>query len=169
MRIKLNIREENQSCTHTIEIEKDRLTIGRKDVDIALGDPLCSHQHAMLCESPCGTLKIEDLRSKNGTYVGGKKISGQVLFTGDIVRIGTTRLVIVEFQSSSHESGATHTTGDDRICNQWPDNMTCLPKRVQNQFADYVDLAAVPSRNLTGGSPTEGRRRLPPTSVRFRR
>jgi pSer/pThr/pTyr-binding forkhead associated (FHA) protein len=46
---------------------------------------------------------LVDLKSRNGSFVNGKRISHGVLKTGDEVRLGTARLLYkVDYTSSVH-------------------------------------------------------------------
>ena len=66
------------------------LTIGRADCDIELNDPGVSRRHAVLRQVDDG-LAIEDLGSKNGTFVNDRRIDGlERLRAGDRVRFGNT-------------------------------------------------------------------------------
>jgi pSer/pThr/pTyr-binding forkhead associated (FHA) protein len=73
-------------------------TIGRAGCDIDLSDPDVSRRHAVV-RGVDGGLAVEDLGSKNGTYVNGSRISGMVeISPGDRVRFGNTvwRLAAVD-------------------------------------------------------------------------
>lgn len=64
------------------------MTIGRApDCDIVIPDRQVSRRHARLIESPDGFL-LEDLASKNGTYINGQRITVPTLLRdGDEVQI----------------------------------------------------------------------------------
>ena len=69
---------------------------------IALGDPVCSREHARVIGGEDGedgeaVWRIFDLDSRNGTFVNGQKIHEAVLGDGHVVRVGSTEL-------SFHES-----------------------------------------------------------------
>lgn len=67
--------------------------IGRhRDNDIALADPGVSGFHARLYRGPDGYV-IEDLKSRNGTWVNGERVLQQTLASGDKVHLGTTDLL----------------------------------------------------------------------------
>jgi hypothetical protein len=73
-------------------LTRDTYTIGRhRNNDIVISDPKVSSFHARIDRSPEGYLLV-DLKSRNGSYVNGKKIETAVLKTGDEVRMGTARL-----------------------------------------------------------------------------
>lgn len=67
--------------------------IGREDnVGIRLdGDEFASGQHARIDPRADGVW-VEDLRSTNGTFVNGERITAQRLQAGDVVRVGQTEL-----------------------------------------------------------------------------
>ncbi len=73
------------------------LSIGRgTDCDIVLNDSKVSRQHSRVFAE--GTeLFIEDLKSSNGTFVNGKKISSTLaLNPGDLITIGINKLRVLE-------------------------------------------------------------------------
>ena len=70
------------------------LVAGRDEaLDIPLGaDGYASGRHARFAHGQDGDV-VEDLRSTNGTFVNGDRVSGRrVLQTGDVVTIGQTQL-----------------------------------------------------------------------------
>ncbi len=67
---------------------KPKLTIGRGvDNDIKLDGLLISNHHARLTNSPAGIV-VEDLRSTNGVYVNGRRITREQIGPNDSVQIG---------------------------------------------------------------------------------
>jgi len=71
------------------------LVVGRAgDCDITLEDGLVSRRHARIwCDAD--TWRIEDLGSRNGTRVNGKKVGTAALADGDLVSIGRARIEVV--------------------------------------------------------------------------
>ena len=60
---------------------------GREDADVVLDDPEASRRHAVVA-SHGETVTVRDLGSRNGTFVNGKTITGEVeLGQGDLVKI----------------------------------------------------------------------------------
>jgi len=90
------------------ELADGEILVGRdQSCQIVIDDDSVSRRHArVLLEND--TCVIEDLHSRNGTYVNGQKIDGRVtLKNRDRVEIGIT---LFEYQSSSavkHESAST--------------------------------------------------------------
>lgn len=81
-----------------VVLDQDRFTIGRgPDNDIVLAqDKMVSAHHAVL-ESMATGWSVQDLGSRNGTFVGDRRLVGtQALHGGDNISIGRTRLVLRE-------------------------------------------------------------------------
>ena len=73
---------------------KSELTIGRDDKnDIKLDGLQISNRHARLLPSANGVV-IEDLKSSNGVYINGKRISKQVITPQDAVRVGSFEIKV---------------------------------------------------------------------------
>jgi pSer/pThr/pTyr-binding forkhead associated (FHA) protein len=72
-------------------IKQSRTTIGRDiENDIVLRDAKISKIHAAIIKDNSG-IWIEDLDSKNGVYVNGRKIEGKKkLMNGNLVKLGFT-------------------------------------------------------------------------------
>jgi pSer/pThr/pTyr-binding forkhead associated (FHA) protein len=70
------------------------ITIGRlPNNDIVVNDPLVSKNHLQIIQDDFGNFRLADFGSKNGTFVNGKKVSGEVRINpNDIIRIGNTTL-----------------------------------------------------------------------------
>ncbi len=79
---------------HDHVIGRKRLTFGRKtENDVLIADTLASKVHAELLEEG-GRFFLEDLGSRNGTYMGKKRLEGRVTLADvDPVRIGNTYLL----------------------------------------------------------------------------
>jgi pSer/pThr/pTyr-binding forkhead associated (FHA) protein len=65
-------------------------TIGRQGCDVLLADPEVSRRHARVLDTGAGPA-IEDLGSRNGTWVNDRRVEGRrLLRAGDVVRFGNT-------------------------------------------------------------------------------
>ncbi len=78
----------------SLEIAKERLVIGREEgCDLLLEDDKVSREHAALFVDPEGRVIVEDLRSTNGTYVNGRRITEPThLGPDDELRIGESQI-----------------------------------------------------------------------------
>ncbi len=81
-----------------VEVSGDRYVVGREQgAALLLNDEEVSREHAALRVLPDGRLAIEDLGSRNGTFVNGHRLSGPVsLSGGEEIRIGTTAITVAE-------------------------------------------------------------------------
>jgi pSer/pThr/pTyr-binding forkhead associated (FHA) protein len=88
------LRYQDGLGVHYVELgKKDRLVIGRdKGCDVALNDTQASRQHCEIKKLPGGFL-VNDLNSKNGTLINGKKVGSWTLKDDDVLTVGGTVLV----------------------------------------------------------------------------
>ncbi|MCC7361286.1 MAG: FHA domain-containing protein [Anaerolineales bacterium] len=84
--------------------QKTRLTIGRDaSNDIVLDAPIISRYHALV-EKVGQRVRVQDLRSANGTFVNGQAIEGEVwLKPQDVIRIGPNRFVMGQDQLAQYD------------------------------------------------------------------
>jgi len=72
-------------------------------------DPALSREHARLERSPGGTLQIEDLRSTNGTFVNGDRLTGLATLTpGDTIKLGTTTIKVLDASGEVSAAATPH-------------------------------------------------------------
>jgi serine phosphatase RsbU (regulator of sigma subunit) len=85
-------------------LKPERISIGRsEDNELPLPDPFSSGHHALIYSSD-GAFVLRDNGSKNGTFLNGKKVQGEVeLKRGDEILIGSTRLIFDKELSSNVE------------------------------------------------------------------
>jgi anti-sigma factor RsiW len=66
--------------------------IGRsEESQVRLGGPGVSRKHALVTIGPEG-FSIKDLKSQNGTYVNGERVTERLISNGDFIAIGSVRL-----------------------------------------------------------------------------
>jgi predicted component of type VI protein secretion system len=66
------------------------MTIGRADAEVMLEDPEVSRHHARI-KVEDGVVTLEDLGSRNGTYVNDETVrAARPLQDGDVIRLGHT-------------------------------------------------------------------------------
>lgn len=69
-------------------LDRERVTVGRVDADVALNDGSVSRLHAVLERLSAGWV-VHDLGSRNGTTINGARVTGaQVVRDGDVVCFG---------------------------------------------------------------------------------
>ncbi|MDR1169679.1 MAG: FHA domain-containing protein [Prevotellaceae bacterium] len=70
------------------------ITVGRNPGNnVVINDSLVSRHHLQIIQDDYGNFRLADFGSKNGTFVNGKRVTGEVgLNSGDIIRIGNTTL-----------------------------------------------------------------------------
>ena len=78
-----------------VVLTEKRALVGRTDPsDIVLLDQFVSSQHALLIRDENAVVLV-DLRSRNGTYVNGRRIQSKVLLHNDIIAVGDHRLKMI--------------------------------------------------------------------------
>ena len=78
------------------EIEHERTAIGRtSEADVFLEDLSVSREHAVIVDTVDG-FYIDDLDSRNGTFVNRRRIAAHLLEHGDEIQIGSFTLVFLE-------------------------------------------------------------------------
>ena len=92
MQVNLEIRERGSVRTHQA---RPPFEVGRtKEADIVLHDPEVSRRHARF-ESQNGVVYVEDIKSRNGTFLNGRRVTEAIeIRSGDEIDVGTTRLVV---------------------------------------------------------------------------
>jgi len=79
--------------TFVYEWTKPEVTIGRDlKNDLVLADPRASRRHAIVRQTTSG-VTFEDLKTNNGTFVNGERITEIELADGDTIKIGNSLLI----------------------------------------------------------------------------
>jgi len=74
-------------------LTRDTYTVGRhRNNDIVVSDPKVSSFHARLDRSP-DSFVVVDLKSRNGSFINGRRVETGALTNGDELRMGPARLV----------------------------------------------------------------------------
>jgi hypothetical protein len=72
-------------------------TIGRKECDIVLDDEKVSRKHASIVIIRENQYAVQDLASRNGTFVNGVRLTRRNLNHNDLIRIGNTTMRFTVF------------------------------------------------------------------------
>lgn len=79
-----------------MKLDRPRLMIGRNELcDLRIDRDCISRHHAVIFRKGSATV-IVDLKSRNGTFLNGKRISRQVLVNNDIVSLDDHRIKFVD-------------------------------------------------------------------------
>lgn len=98
---RLMIRGQGDEVT-SFPLNRDSYALGRhRGNDIVITDPKVSGFHARLDRTSDG-FSIADLKSRNGTWVNGKRVSSIALAHGDEISVGAARLhYVIDYESKS--------------------------------------------------------------------
>ncbi|MBR5640273.1 MAG: FHA domain-containing protein [Muribaculaceae bacterium] len=82
------------------------ITVGRDmGNDIVIDDSFVGRHHLEIIQDEAGAFFLQDLNSKNGTFVNGQRITGEVpLDEHDIIKIGDTTLSWISYFMTSNET-----------------------------------------------------------------
>lgn len=168
-----------KSAGRTIALKREKLLVGRADeCDVRPLSEEVSRRHCAF-RVEADSLVVEDLRSRNGTFVNGSRIDGRrQLSDGDIVRIGTLELKVASRAAvapSNHHAPVG--TEDDEV-SRWlmadesPAGMydTTRSLRVANEQTVPMPAEAAPKNpaaDATAGKP-EGQPDSEVTVIRSR-
>jgi len=72
-------------------------TIGRRDCDIVLEDEKVSRKHASIIIVQVDKYSVQDLASRNGTFVNGIRLTRRNIQHNDLIRIGNCTLRFTVF------------------------------------------------------------------------
>ena len=85
----------NNKVLKELKIDQNELIVGRDETsDIQIDNIAVSREHAMIVKGP-NYYFIEDMHSKNGTFVNGKIINKKFLNIDDEILIGKHSLQII--------------------------------------------------------------------------
>jgi len=107
-----------KSAGRSIAIKRTKLLIGRaEECDVRPLSEEVSRRHCAVVVGPADVW-IEDLGSRNGTFVNGTQIQGRTkLADGDMIRVGSLELrVSCQSQAAAAKGGGedvSHWSGDD--------------------------------------------------------
>ena len=125
-----------------INVDRDELIIGRsKTADVGISDRFLSRQHARLYRVDDGWL-IEDLGSRNGTFVNGVPAEGPTAVTaGDIITMSASMVKVFEEGQQpppTPQSGALGEASVLRPATELLAMSTCLPPAEQDPAGESM-------------------------------
>jgi|GEM_PF-1959635 len=97
--IKVFGSEEGRDRVYPLD-KKDEYTVGRtSDADIPLADRKVSRKHCKIVRKGVRYFVL-DLNSRNGTFLGGKKVKRRLLKDGDQIQVGMSRLLFFKAEKT---------------------------------------------------------------------
>jgi len=94
--LKLQIKGVNRDVKDKVFSISESFVIGRSpQCDLFITDLQASRRHTRFFRDQTGALLVEDLKSSNGTFFNGKRLTdAKFVNAGDIVRLGSTEFAI---------------------------------------------------------------------------
>lgn len=93
----------NGQVQKTVPLDKDTITIGRKDDnDVQLDNLAVSGHHARILTILNDSF-VEDLNSTNGTLLNGSPVQKKPLANGDIIKVGKHEIHYINEQASASD------------------------------------------------------------------
>jgi two-component system, cell cycle response regulator len=90
-----------EGAGRVFRLEEGAHVVGRaSDAEVRLEGPGISRHHARLVCHGDGTVELEDLGSRNGTWVRGERVARCRLRDGDKVQVGMSTLLKLSFQDT---------------------------------------------------------------------
>jgi len=81
-----------------------QLAVGRAPgVDLRLDEEGVSRRHATIVVRPDGAVELEDLASRNGTFVNGERVETRLLTEGDLIAIGPGTVLKFSYRDAAEE------------------------------------------------------------------
>jgi len=146
------------------------VVIGRADgVDIQLLDSRVSRRHSVVRQSVAGFM-VQDLNTKNGTFVNKEAIEKSLLFHGDTIVIGGYTLHFLEEDGVEDLDSQAISTYDSRTGLDVPQNLVDGPSPRTATAADSGGPPPVRANRLDrkrphAGSPPVPQRKASPTAA----
>lgn len=148
----------------------DGLLIGRQSgCDLSILTGHLSRRHArFVCEG--ASLFLEDLNSANGTFVNNKKITKQLIASGDHIKLDRIRLLISRIESNgnanmlidTHANRAPAHSKDFRY-----DETSSRPSHTTENQIRRDNLSTEQNRSANGGSTPQVRKSILVFSITF--
>jgi predicted component of type VI protein secretion system len=137
---------------HDLELSEGQFAVGRNATcQLSLDDPLVSRRHALLAVTD-DRVTIEDLQSRNGVLVNGKRIAARVdLQVGDRILIGAQELTLLQGRAVTSRDHQPTTAGAAKMTLPKLEPALRMPAELQQPVSAGVGGSPSPS-----GPPLEG-------------
>lgn len=140
------------------EIGERSITIGRSpDADIILLDEKVSRVHCGI-RLWDGEFYIKDLKSKNGTYVNGRRVEVSKLKSSDVIKIGSYTFTFEQPAGSGTETALREISDEMDMGKGYS---TLLKEIVNNSDDAPAAKPAAPAQEPAPSAPKPGLRKMP--------
>ncbi len=128
------------------ELSKKTITIGRSPkVDVCLDDPKISRGHARIWQTESNRWAVEDLSSRNRTFLNNRPIKSHVLSNNDTFYVSDIRIVFCD------PTGLSDEPADQTIYNDHAQAETDSAEKLSN--IDISGTVVIDSENLSDQAP----------------
>ena len=125
--------EQNDAKSTRHSLAESPVTIGRfEDNDIVLAQDMRASRHHAEFKQQAGEWYLRDLRSRNGTFLNGERVTESLLREGDIMRIGGSTFVFSIEQDPFSTVADTH---DARLGGEARPNLSEREKEILGLLA----------------------------------
>src|SRR6185295_7174532 len=91
----------------SIPLSEEEFSIGREPANrVSLLDASVSRRHCLISYDS-GKFKIQDLKSRNSTFVNGVPVTERILASGDEIRVGNSIFVFVLPEEEKAKGGGS--------------------------------------------------------------
>jgi pSer/pThr/pTyr-binding forkhead associated (FHA) protein len=103
----LQTTDESATASRTFRITTGAVkTIGRASrADFIVDAAMVSRFHCRVTALPDGELQVQDLKSTNGTFVNGRRVTRALLTVGDRLQVGPVELTVERREKPTEPSG----------------------------------------------------------------
>ena len=143
----------------------EKITVGRSaESTIQIQDPTVSNHHAII-EERDDRYWIVDLKSSNGTFVNGTRITEALIVDGDVIHFGTHKKVFANKTLQDSEIAKT-AIAESTTTQKSPLNKTAAPQIIGVAIVILVVVAFISTRSSSNETPvTESEIYRQPTNI----
>ncbi len=123
----IRLRLDTDGESRLLSIARDRVEIGRTpDNDVVLSDTKLSRHHCRLFEARDGVW-VQDLSSRNGTFVNGERVEEALVRPGDRIRVGSSEIFVLG------DEGGRKTQALEEVRDRLLEELESQPRRRQRR------------------------------------
>jgi transcriptional regulator of acetoin/glycerol metabolism len=137
--------------TFLLDADQDRIGSSETN-DILVAIPGVSRRHARLRRTR-ESLEIEDLGSRNGTFVNGRRVRRTTICPGDLIRIGPVELRLEEIDASDAVLGLVVCDAASPAQSSIEQSTPSFHKPATDHVADLFEGLVIPDGHVPGRSP----------------